>query len=132
MADPGKGEDGSKLAGPRAWRPRAMIAGAAILIALSVATYLVHDHQIQTRLVIADPDQVTSDPVLVGYAIHLARPAYAGNCASCHGSEMQGDQAKGAPNLKDQVWLYDTNSVDDIERTLLYGIRSGNGKARNI
>ncbi|MGH8150296.1 MAG: c-type cytochrome, partial [Steroidobacteraceae bacterium] len=43
-----------------------------------------------------------------------------------------GTTALGAPNLTDRVWLYGDGSVYDIERTVLYGIRSGLSKARNV
>ena len=45
---------------------------------------------------------------------------------------MQGNPALGAPNLTDKVWLYDQGGVSDIERTILYGVRSGHAKSRNI
>src|SRR5262249_62398072 len=59
----------------------------------------------------------------------LAKPAYAAHCASCHGQDLQGDHAKGAPSLKDGVWLYEDGSIGSIERTVLYGIRSGQGRS---
>lgn len=31
---------------------------------------------------------------------------YTTNCAACHGLEGQGNQALGAPNLADELWLY--------------------------
>ncbi|QLH39780.1 MAG: cytochrome-c oxidase, cbb3-type subunit III [Defluviicoccus sp.] len=31
---------------------------------------------------------------------------FADNCAGCHGEYGHGDQAVGAPNLTDQIWLY--------------------------
>ena len=105
--------------------------GALILAALLIAS-AVHGRQLRDRLVITDPDQVTAHPELVRLADSLARPAYARNCASCHGADMKGDQAKGAPNLSDKIWLYDFGGVGDLERTILYGIRSGNAKSRNI
>ncbi len=36
------------------------------------------------------------------------------------------------PNLTDKVWLFEKGDVFDIERTILYGIRSGASKARNV
>lgn len=41
-------------------------------------------------------------------------------CASCHGVDATGNQAMGAPNLKDEVWLYG-NDYEWIEETVLYG-----------
>jgi|WetSurMetagenome_2_1015567.scaffolds.fasta_scaffold189589_1 cytochrome c oxidase cbb3-type subunit III len=107
--------------------------GVVVVLALAALIgFAIHDRLMATRLLVTDPDKVPSHPELVSYAASLARPAYASNCASCHGADMKGDQAKGAPNLTDQVWLYDFGGVGDIERTILYGIRSGHAKARNI
>ena len=32
---------------------------------------------------------------------------FAGNCAACHGADAKGIQAMGAPNLTDNIWLYE-------------------------
>jgi cytochrome c oxidase cbb3-type subunit 3 len=118
---------------PAKRRPIAWIVGAVLaVLAAALIGLAVYDHQMSTRLVIADPSQVTRQADLVRYAAALARPAYAKHCASCHGEAMQGEHAKGAPSLKDGIWLYEDGSVGSIERTLLYGVRSGHGKARNI
>lgn len=104
-------------------------------VALLAAVFLygaIHAHLMASRLLEADPDQIPNHPELVRYAEGLAKPAYAAHCASCHGADMRGDQAKGAPNLSDNIWLYDFGAVGDVERTILYGIRSGHPKARNI
>ncbi|HLS82004.1 MAG TPA: c-type cytochrome [Steroidobacter sp.] len=47
---------------------------------------------------------------------------YADNCAACHGRSALGNQAIGAPNLTDDVWLY-----GDDEATLLASILDGRG-----
>lgn len=44
------------------------------------------------------------------------KPLFA-TCAACHGADGKGNQALGAPNLTDHVWLYG-GSVADIEATL--------------
>ncbi|MBT8047901.1 MAG: cytochrome-c oxidase, cbb3-type subunit III [Xanthomonadales bacterium] len=45
-------------------------------------------------------------------------------CMACHGMDGKGNQALGAPNLTDDIWLY-SSAPSDIE----YGIRNGrNGK----
>jgi cytochrome c oxidase cbb3-type subunit 3 len=108
-----------------------LVALAVLALAVPIG-FAIHDHQMAVRLLVTDPDQVPNHPELVSYAASLAKPAYAAHCASCHGADMKGDQKKGAPNLTDQVWLYDFGGVGDIERTILYGIRSGHAKARNI
>ena len=113
-------------------RSRLILIGAIVVAVALLIAWRVHDAQLQTRLLVTDPEKVPASPELVSYAAALAKPAYARNCASCHGADMQGDQARGAPNLRDQTWLYDAGGVGDIERTILYGIRSGLGKSRNI
>jgi cytochrome c oxidase cbb3-type subunit 3 len=84
------------------------------------------------ELVMENPNAVPSKPELVNYAIPVGRAAFAANCASCHGADMKGDQKRGVPNLTDDIWLYDFGRVSDIERTILYGIRSGLGKSHNV
>ena len=45
-------------------------------------------------------------------------------CMACHGMDGKGNQALGAPNLTDDIWLYGGNPAD-IEYTLING-RMGN------
>jgi cytochrome c oxidase cbb3-type subunit 3 len=45
---------------------------------------------------------------------------------------MRGQPAIGAPSLADNVWLYGDGGVYEIERTILYGIRTGNSKSRSV
>jgi cytochrome c oxidase cbb3-type subunit III len=106
--------------------------GVLVLLAAALAGLVIWRHQMDARLLITDPADIARRPDLVRYAVSVAKPAYASHCASCHGDGMQGEHAKGAPSLKDRIWLYEDGSVGSVERTLLYGIRSGNGKARNI
>ncbi|MGH8229790.1 MAG: c-type cytochrome, partial [Steroidobacteraceae bacterium] len=104
------------------------LAAAAIAIGAMRLRHVRLEH----RLLAALPDEVTADPQLVRFAAAEARPVFARHCAACHGADMRGNTAVGAPNLTDRSWLYGTGRVYDIERTILYGIRSGNSKARNV
>jgi cytochrome c oxidase cbb3-type subunit 3 len=45
-------------------------------------------------------------------------------CAACHGADGKGNQAIGAPNLTDDIWLHG-GQVSDIETVLRYG-KQGN------
>ena len=83
-------------------------------------------------LVREDPDNIPSIPRLETFAEKRGRDAYLGSCASCHGETLRGSQEKGVPDLTDGDWLYDYGRVSDIERTVLYGIRSGHGKSHNV
>jgi cytochrome c oxidase cbb3-type subunit 3 len=41
-------------------------------------------------------------------------------CSACHGADGKGNQALGAPNLTDNVWLHG-GSVNDIRETMTKG-----------
>ncbi len=51
---------------------------------------------------------------------HLGKPRFAQTCAACHGADGKGNQAVGAPNLTDDVWLYGSS-----EATIVEGINRG-------
>jgi cytochrome c oxidase cbb3-type subunit 3 len=92
----------------------------------------VRRERLQTLLLSTSASEGTFDPALVQFAAEQAKPLFAAHCASCHGADMKGNRSIGAPNLVDPVWLYGSGSVFDIERTILFGIRSGHPKARDI
>lgn len=43
------------------------------------------------------------------------RDAFMANCVACHGPEGKGNQALGAPNLTDRVWLWGSSEATIIE-----------------
>jgi cytochrome c oxidase cbb3-type subunit 3 len=88
--------------------------------------------RLRARLVQSAPDSVVAQPDLVKAAVAEAEPVFAQHCAVCHGDHMQGSAAVGAPGLSRGVWLYGRGDVFDIERTILYGIRSANPKGHNV
>lgn len=45
---------------------------------------------------------------------------YASNCAACHGADAKGNYAVGAPNLTDDIWLYEGTPAG-IRQTLRQG-----------
>jgi len=53
-------------------------------------------------------------------AVERAAPIFAQQCAICHGADGSGDQAQGAPNLTDAIWLYGGDRVS-IQETLQNG-----------
>jgi cytochrome c oxidase cbb3-type subunit 3 len=83
------------------------------------------------RLLRADPAQILGDPALATQAIDLGVPVYRRHCATCHGADRRGNRARGVPNLAAGAWLYGSDPVQ-VEQTILYGIRSGHPKARNV
>jgi cytochrome c oxidase cbb3-type subunit 3 len=107
---------------------------AALLSAAAAAfasLHVRHEHLL-SRLLSADTEAVVKDPELTAFAQSIAKPLFAANCAGCHGMALTGNSAIGAPDLTDGIWLFDSGDVFDIERTLLYGIRSGASKAHNV
>jgi cytochrome c oxidase cbb3-type subunit 3 len=109
-----------------------IVAGVAVLVAAAVVAFSVQRGRLAARLVSTPAESTPADPTLVKFARQVAAPVYAKNCASCHGADMKGSQVLGAPSLVDDVWLYDQGRVSDIERTILYGVRSGHAKSHNI
>ncbi|MEO1242589.1 MAG: cytochrome-c oxidase, cbb3-type subunit III [Pseudomonadota bacterium] len=53
-------------------------------------------------------------------AVERAAPVFAQQCTICHGADGRGDQAQGAPNLADAIWLYGGDRVS-LQQTLYEG-----------
>lgn len=81
----------------------------------------------EARLTNATVQQIEADPNLRNYAAAVGKATFGDNCAVCHGRDAKG--GKGYPNLDDDVWLWG-GSLDDIQRTITYGVRSGDPNAR--
>lgn len=69
---------------------------------------------------------IEKDPALLALARARGKAAFGDNCAPCHGSGAAG--AKGYPNLNDDEWLWG-GSLDQIGKTIEFGVRSGHSKA---
>ena len=79
------------------------------------------------RLTNASLEQIEKDPAMQSYALAVGQSIFGDNCAVCHGAGGAG--GKGYPNLRDDVWLWG-GSLEDIQRTITYGVRSGDPQAR--
>ena len=55
-----------------------------------------------------------------GARARIGEPLFHQNCAACHGMEGRGNQAVGAPNLTDKIWLYGSS-----EAAITEGINKG-------
>jgi cytochrome c oxidase cbb3-type subunit III len=115
---------------------RSIAAAGLVVLAAAVAVALgarrLHRERLEQRLLAELPNRAGADPALVRFAVAEGRPLFEAHCAACHGIDMHGNTAIGAPNLTDRVWLYGRGSVYDIERTVLYGVRTGLSKSRNV
>jgi cytochrome c oxidase cbb3-type subunit III len=76
----------------------------------------------------ANYDQILQDDGLSSFARAGGSAAFKDNCATCHGTGAAG--GKGYPNLNDDDWLWG-GTIEDIEQTIRYGIRSGHDEARD-
>jgi cytochrome c oxidase cbb3-type subunit 3 len=110
----------------------AFALGLALLVGLVFAAQALHRRSEYARLLRAEPDGSAANPQFVRFATAEAKPIYARQCASCHGADLKGDPARGVPSLADADWLYGEGRVAEIEKTVLYGIRSGNPKTWNL
>jgi cytochrome c oxidase cbb3-type subunit 3 len=121
----------SAIFGSRKWQ-LALSSAALIAIGSALAAGVHHrTAQLQNRLLALAPEDVSADPALLRFASAQARPLYVQHCAACHGADLRGNPAIGAPNLTDDVWLYGEGRLFDIERTILYGVRSGDDRSHN-
>lgn len=74
------------------------------------------------------PADIEHNADLMEFVQRGAATQFASNCAPCHGRGAQG--VKGYPNLNDDDWLWG-GTLDDIAKTLRFGIRSGHKDAHD-
>jgi cytochrome c oxidase cbb3-type subunit III len=79
------------------------------------------------RLTNASLEQIEKDPALLSYAMAVGQSMFGDNCATCHGAGGTG--GKGYANLRDDVWLWG-GSLEDIQRTITYGVRADDPNTR--
>lgn len=107
------------------------LLAAAIVAAMAIVVTL-NRGAARDRFLMAYPDSIPADAALLAYAMARGPSAFAEHCAACHGTQLQGDAARGVPILRDADWLYGSGRVTELERTILYGIRSGHPKTWNL
>ena len=119
---------------PRFRIPVRLLATIAVVLLIGGGLVMMRMQRadLARRLLATSPLEVASHPDLVRFAVAEAKPLFARNCASCHGADMKGNKAIGAPDLTDNVWIYGDDTPYQIERTILYGIRSGHPKGHDI
>ena len=79
------------------------------------------------KLAAASLQEIASDPLLNDFARAQGRPAFAENCAPCHGAG--GGGGRGYANLNDDDWIWG-GSLEEIAQTIRHGIRSADADAR--
>ena len=109
-----------------------ILAAILILSATFGTIVLKQDRALRARFLMVTADSIPGDAELMSFALPRGASAYAEHCASCHGAHLQGDPALAIPNLADSDWLYGSGRVSEIERVILYGIRSGNSRGWDL
>jgi cytochrome c oxidase cbb3-type subunit 3 len=110
------------------WR----LSGLALVLLGFVAIIgWTRQRHIANELLRTEPAQILNSPALLREVMRIGPPQYRQHCQSCHGSAPRGDVTRGVPRLSSGVRLYGNDPVD-VERTILYGIRSGHPKSRNL
>jgi cytochrome c oxidase cbb3-type subunit 3 len=79
------------------------------------------------RLKDASLEQIANDPELLSIAFAGGAAVFADNCAPCHG--LGGAGQGFYPTLADDSWLWG-GTLDEIQRTILYGVRSDHPDTR--
>jgi cytochrome c oxidase cbb3-type subunit 3 len=73
-------------------------------------------------------DDVPKNKELYDYALNSGKVTFANNCQPCHG--VAGSGRPGFPVLASDAWLWG-GTLDAIQQTITYGIRSGHPQARD-
>jgi cytochrome c oxidase cbb3-type subunit 3 len=107
-------------------------AAGTLVIVLAIGAVLARTHAVRERFLMVPADSIPGDAELMSFAMSRGASAYAEHCVTCHGAHLQGDRTLAIPNLTDNDWLYGTGRVSEIERVILYGIRSGNSKGWDL
>lgn len=80
------------------------------------------------RLAHASLEQIEQDPELQAYALALGASVFGDNCATCHGAGGAG--SKGYANLRDDVWLWGSGKLEDVQYTIAHGVRADDPATR--
>jgi cytochrome c oxidase cbb3-type subunit 3 len=105
-----------------------------LLVGLAGALGVRHLQRVhmEHRLLDTWPESAALDPALVQFAAERAVPALREHCAVCHGTNLQGDKLRGAPDLVDKEWVFGEGRVADIEQTITHGVRSGDHRDHDL
>lgn len=104
------------------YSPRAEVAEEVATAKAKQAKYL-------DKIAANSLDQIAQDQELLPFVMSGGAAVFGDNCGPCHGKG--GGGAPGYPNLNDDDWLWG-GKLEDIEKTIVYGIRSGHPESRDM
>lgn len=121
------------------WLALALVSALSLLpffSLTSVAASAIRPSAASPQFTATPIDAIAADPALSAEAAAVAAPVYADHCASCHGAQREGSQARGVPNLRGPNRLWGDATADSelqaLAQTISFGIRSGHPQARNV
>lgn len=79
-----------------------------------------HDGVEQVMTYVLALSNRTPNATVSPQALAAGKTLFTTMCSACHGADGTGNQAVGAPNLTDKIWLYG-GSVNDIRETIANG-----------
>jgi cytochrome c oxidase cbb3-type subunit 3 len=82
---------------------------------------------LRARLASTPIRDIPANAELLQFAMAAGSAAFQANCAACHGRGAQG--FAGYPNLNDDDWIWG-GTLEDIQKTILHGIRSDDKETR--
>ncbi len=115
------------LPGMQGYTPGVLRQSDRATVAADAAKMKAEHSALSARLTSVDAATILKDQNLSQLALSLGEITFGDNCAACHGGGGRG--AKSYPRLADDVWLWG-GSLNDIERTIQYGIRSDHPDTR--
>jgi cytochrome c oxidase cbb3-type subunit 3 len=83
----------------------------------------------RTQLASTALADIRKNPELLRFATSGGAASFQTNCGPCHGRGAQG--SAGYPNLNDDDWLWG-GKIEDIEKSIQFGIRSGHKQTRDV
>ncbi len=110
------------------------VALAAVLLAAASVHWAARsaDQRVARQLLTEAADSAVLDPVLLRFAVRRAQPLYRGPLRDVSRREYDRQSGAGRAGSDRPGMALCKGSVFDIERTLLYGIRSGAPQTRNV
>ncbi len=104
------------------YSPRAEVAEEVAAAKAKQAKYL-------DEIAAKSLDEIAKDQELLPFVMAGGTAVFGDNCGPCHGKG--GGGAAGYPNLNDDDWLWG-GKLEDVEQTILYGIRSDHPETRDM
>jgi cytochrome c oxidase cbb3-type subunit 3 len=113
-------------------RPWILLGAGLIVLALAAGGWAAHRAMRNADMLRLPPDELASQAGLYRFAADTGKGVFSDHCASCHGADLKGSTIEGVPDLTDADWLFGEGRIAQIEQIVLYGIRAGPHRTKNL